>query len=75
MRESFFQVRGNPALESLKASGRYGPAKEVAKVINRWIGFKKTVAAFKCTVIMFASLDPTQQLERFHREVRALLDM
>ncbi|MBI3014380.1 MAG: LLM class flavin-dependent oxidoreductase [Candidatus Tectomicrobia bacterium] len=75
VRESFFQVQGNPALEALRASGCYGPAEEVAKVINRWLGFKKTVPALKRIVIMFASLDPVQQLERFHKEVRPLLDM
>lgn len=75
VRDSFFQVQANPSLESLRASGCYGPAEEVAKVINCWIGFKKTVPALKRIVIMFASLDPVQQLERFHREVRPLLDI
>jgi len=75
VREGFFQVQANPSLESLRASGCYGPADEVAKVINHWIGFKKTVPAVKRIVIMFASLDPVRQLERFHREVRPLLDI
>ena len=75
LRKGFYQVQANPSFESLKQSGCYGPAAEVAGVVNRWLGFKKTVPALKRIVIMFASLDPLQQLERFHKEVRPLLDM
>lgn len=75
LRKGFYQVQGSPSFESLKQSGCYGPAEDVAGVVNRWIGFKKIVPALKRIVIMFASLEPLQQLERFHTEVRPLLDM
>ncbi|MBI3015678.1 MAG: LLM class flavin-dependent oxidoreductase, partial [Candidatus Tectomicrobia bacterium] len=75
VRKGFYQLQGNPSFESQKASGCYGPAEEVAEVINRWIGFKKVVPALKRIIIMFASLDPVQQLERFHNEVRPLLGL
>jgi hypothetical protein len=46
----------------------------VAEVVNHWIGFKKVVPALKRIVIMFASLEPIEQLERFHEQVQPLLD-
>lgn len=73
LRKGFYQVQANPSFEALRESGCYGPAAEAAKVINHWLGFKKTVLALKRIVIMFASLDPLRQLERFHEEVRPLL--
>ncbi|HLC25656.1 MAG TPA: LLM class flavin-dependent oxidoreductase [bacterium] len=75
VRKGFYQLQGNPSFESLRGSGSYGPAEEVAEVINRWLGFKKVVPALKRIVVMFASLDPLQQLERFYKEVQPLLDM
>lgn len=73
LRKGFYQVQANPSFDALRESGCYGPASEVAKVINQWLGFKKTVPALKRIVIMFASLDPLRQLERFHEEVQPLL--
>jgi len=73
VRKGYYQVQGNPSFESLGESGCYGPAGDVAEVVNHWIGFKKIVPALKRIVIMFASLDPLQQLERFHSEVQPLL--
>lgn len=73
LRKGFYQVQGNPAFESLRQSGCYGPAPQAAKVINSWLAFKKNVPSLKRIVIMFASLDPLQQLERFHTQVRPLL--
>jgi alkanesulfonate monooxygenase SsuD/methylene tetrahydromethanopterin reductase-like flavin-dependent oxidoreductase (luciferase family) len=73
LRKGFYQVQANPSFESLRESGCYGTAAEAAKVINHWRGFKATVPALKRIVIMFASLDPLRQLDRFHEEVRPLL--
>lgn len=73
LRRGFYQVQGNPSFESLKESGCYGPAQEVARVINGWLGYKKLLPALKRIVIMFASLEPLLQLERFHEEVKPLL--
>lgn len=73
LRKGFYQVQANPSFEALRQSGCYGPAVDVAEVINRWLGFKKTVPALKRIVIMFASLDPLRQLERFHEDVQPLL--
>lgn len=73
LRKGFYQVQANPSFEDLRRSGCYGPAEEVAEVINHWLGFKEAVPALKRIVIMFASLDPVQQLERFHKAVQPLL--
>ncbi|MBI3015674.1 MAG: LLM class flavin-dependent oxidoreductase [Candidatus Tectomicrobia bacterium] len=75
LRKGFYQVQANPSFEDLRRSGCYGPAQKVAEVVNNWLSFKRTVPALNRIVIMFASLNPVQQLERFHDEVQPLLDM
>lgn len=72
-RKGFYQVQGNPSFESLKAAGRFGPPEEVAKLIRRWLDFKRKVPALKRLIIMFASVAPLEQLERFHAQVAPLL--
>ena len=73
LRKGFYQVQANPSFQALRESGCYGSAEDAAKAVNSWIGFKKTVPALKRIVIMFASLDPLQQLQRFHEQVQPLL--
>jgi probable F420-dependent oxidoreductase len=72
-RRGFYQVQGNPSFEALKETGRFGPAEEVARVIQRWLDFRRSVSALKRLIIMFASVDPLEQLHRFHAHVAPLL--
>lgn len=68
-RKGFYQVQGNPEFESLGKTGCFGPAEEVAQVIQKWLDFRKKLPALKRIVIMFASVEQMEQLSRFHAEV------
>lgn len=71
----YHQVQGNPSLEGLEKSGGYGPPEGVAKVLNNWLRLMRDVPAAKRIAILFASLNPLQQLERFDKYVRPLLEL
>jgi len=69
----FYQVQGNPSLDTWLSRGAFGPAELVAEKISEWFSYEQRVPALKRIVLMIASLDPVGQLERFHHEVRPLL--
>lgn len=70
----YHQVQGNPSLDGLRGHGGMGTPKEVARLVNIWLQAGRQVQALKRVVIMFASLKPLEQLERFHRQVKPLLE-
>lgn len=72
--KGFYQVQGNPDLDTWLERGVFGPAELVAEKVNTWLGYGKRLPALKRIVLMIASLDPIGQLERFHHEVRPLLN-
>jgi len=72
-RKGFYLVQGNPPFELLQQRGCFGPADQVAERISPWLSWDKKVPAFKRVYIMFASLDPIEQLRRFHAQVAPLL--
>lgn len=69
----FFQVMGNPAFEETLACGAYGPPEEVAVFVKRWLEVNNSVPALKRVQFNLASLDPVEQLRRFHDQVQPLL--
>lgn len=71
----FYQVQGNPDLDTWLSRGAFGPAEQIAEKIGEWFSYERRVPALKRIILMIASLDPIGQLERFHREVRPLLEM
>jgi len=71
----FYQVQGNPDLDTWLDRGAFGPAELVAEKIREWFGYERRVPALKRIILMIAALDPIGQLERFHHEVRPLLEM
>ena len=73
--KGYHQVQGNPSLEGLEQAGGFGPPEDVAKVLNGWYRKVKDLPALKRLVILFASLNPMVQLERFHNEVKPLLEI
>lgn len=70
-RRGFYQVQGNPSFESLRESGGFGPPEKVAAKIGEWMASGRVVP-LKRIVIMFASLNPLEQLRSFHEKVRPL---
>jgi probable F420-dependent oxidoreductase len=71
----FYQVQGNPDLSTWLDRGAFGPAPVIAEKIREWFSYDRKVPALKRIILMIASLDPIAQLERFHHEVRPLLEM
>ena len=71
----YHQVQGNPSLEGLEKSGGFGSPEVVAKVLNRWLRLMNAVPAAKRIAILFASLNPLQQLEKFNTQVKPLLEL
>ncbi|HLC27572.1 MAG TPA: LLM class flavin-dependent oxidoreductase [bacterium] len=71
----FYQVQGNPDLDTWLERGDFGPAELIAEKINGWLSYESMVPALKRIILMIASLDPIGQLERFHNEVRPLLKL
>ncbi|MBI4322402.1 MAG: LLM class flavin-dependent oxidoreductase [Chloroflexi bacterium] len=69
----FLQVSGNPSLEYQLERGVCGPAEEVAAFVQRWLDVKKGVPAMKRIQLNPASIRPTEQLRKFHEQVRPLL--
>lgn len=72
--KGFYQVQGNPDVDTWTERGVFGPAQLVAEKVNEWLGYEKRLPALKRIIVMIASLDPIGQLERFHYEVRPLLE-
>ncbi|MBI4322433.1 MAG: LLM class flavin-dependent oxidoreductase [Chloroflexi bacterium] len=70
----FLQVAGNPSFEDLVHHGACGPAEEVAAMVNSWLAVKKHVPALKRIQLNIGSLDPIEQLRKFHAQVQPLLD-
>jgi len=73
--KGFYQVQGNPDLDTWLDRGAFGPAAVIAEKIREWFSYERKVPALKRIILMIASLDPVAQLERFHHEVRPLLGM
>jgi len=71
----FYQVQGNPDLDTWLERGCFGPPERIAEKVNEWLSYEQRVPALKRIILMIASLDPIAQLERFHREVRPLLKL
>ena len=69
----FYQVQGNPDLDTWMERGCFGPPELIAEKVNEWLSYESRVPALKRIILMIASLDPIGQLERFHNEVRPLL--
>lgn len=70
----FYQIQGNPSFESWLKRGAIGTPEDVARVIGEKLALKASVPALKRFTYRFASLNPLDQLERFHAEVRPLLE-
>ncbi|MBI4488456.1 MAG: LLM class flavin-dependent oxidoreductase [Deltaproteobacteria bacterium] len=71
----FYQVQGNPDLDTWVERGSFGSPEVVAEKINEWLSYERRLPALKRIILMIASLDPISQLERFHNEVRPLLKL
>ena len=72
-RRGFYQVQGNPSFDSLREGGSFGPPERVGARVRQWTA-GSDVVRIKRIVIMFASLDPLEQLRRFHEKVRPALE-
>lgn len=73
VRREFYQIMGNPPLESLEGTGSFGTAAQVAELVNELVALGTKVPFLRRVIIMFASLDPVEQLHRFHSDVAPLL--
>ena len=73
IRKGYYQVQGAPPFDLLKERGTFGPPEAVAELVSTWLSWKKKVPALRRVFIMFASLNPIEQLRRFHVQVAPLL--
>ena len=73
VRREFYQIMGNPSFESLEGTGCFGPPNKTAELVNELVGLDAKVPFLRRVIIMFASLDPLEQLHRFHSDVAPML--
>ncbi|MBI4322441.1 MAG: LLM class flavin-dependent oxidoreductase [Chloroflexi bacterium] len=69
----FHQVMGNLSFERQLNTGGFGPPEEVAAFVDKWLDVARRAPALKSIQLNIGSLDPLEQIRRFHEQVRPLL--
>lgn len=73
VRRGFYQIQGNPSFESLEAEGGFGPPAKVGEAVNELVALGRKLPLLRRVIFMFASLNPLEQLHRFHSHLAPLL--